>query len=114
MRPPHLASTDAVPRRPSPRNDLITRSALLERLRHSTEARVVLVIAGAGFGKTNLLAQWAVDDDRPFAWLSLEDAHNDPTVLITDVVCALEAAERFGEDGVPEPAQDGEFRCTAV
>src|SRR5437764_84477 len=46
-----------------PRSGLVARAALVERLGRSTESRVVLVVAGAGFGKTALLELWAAADD---------------------------------------------------
>src|SRR5439155_11748812 len=80
-----------------PRRGLVARAALVERLGRSTESRVVLVVAGAGFGKTALLELWAAADDRPFAWLPLEDAHNDPSRLAADLVRTVGVTEPFGE-----------------
>ncbi len=47
--------------------------------------------APAGYGKTTLLAQWSESDPRPFAWLSIEPAWNDPSVFLTYLAHALEA-----------------------
>lgn len=38
---------------------------------------VVLIAAGAGYGKTTLLAQWEARDRRPFAWVSMEADETD-------------------------------------
>ena len=40
-------------------------------------------MAPAGYGKTTLLGQWAAKDARPFAWVSLDDADNDPVVVLS-------------------------------
>jgi LuxR family maltose regulon positive regulatory protein len=66
---------------------------LLERLGLESPGRIVSVVAPAGFGKTTLLAQWADRDERPFAWVSLDEMDNDPKVLLTYVVEALNAVE---------------------
>src|SRR5262245_30507915 len=39
-------------------------------------ARVVLLSAGAGWGKTTVLAQWAAQSSRPFAWVSADTSDN--------------------------------------
>jgi LuxR family maltose regulon positive regulatory protein len=66
---------------------------LVSRLRRQHDARFVSVVAPAGYGKTTLIAQWAAKDVRPFAWVSLDDADNDPVVLLTYIASALDAVE---------------------
>ena len=65
------------------------RTALVNRLRTSSDARVVSIAAPAGYGKTTLIAQWAARDPRPFAWVSLEDRDDDPVSLLTYIAAAL-------------------------
>ncbi len=36
------------------------------------------------------MAQWAAKDRRPFAWVTLDDDDNDPTVLLTSIAAALD------------------------
>ncbi len=55
-------------------------------------ARLVLVCAPAGFGKTALLADWVRSGDRPVAWLSLDAGDNDPVRFWRHVVAALDRA----------------------
>jgi LuxR family maltose regulon positive regulatory protein len=83
---------------------LVRRTGLVNRLRRASSARVVSVIAPAGYGKTTLLAQWASRDDRPFAWISLERRDNDPVALLTYIAAAL--------DGI-HPVDPGVFRAAA-
>ena len=54
---------------------------------------VVSVVAPAGYGKTTLLSQWAERDRRAFAWVSVDEADNDPKVLLTYIAEALDAVE---------------------
>jgi LuxR family transcriptional regulator, maltose regulon positive regulatory protein len=72
--------------------ETVDRDRLTDRLRGApTEA--VLLHAPAGYGKSVLLAQWARRDPRPFAWLTLTDAHDDPAVLLTAIAEALTPIE---------------------
>ena len=57
---------------------------------------VALLIAPAGYGKTTLLSEWATRDDRPFAWVTLDAADNDPTTLLSSIALALDAVEPIG------------------
>lgn len=77
--------------------DTVPRSDLLQQLRRSTAARVVLVAAGPGYGKSTLLAQWAAGDDRPFAWVSLEAKDDDAHALAADVFRSLQHAQPAAE-----------------
>jgi len=62
------------------RSQAVTRTPLVNRLRASGTP-LVAVSAPAGYGKTTLLAQWAARDERPCAWLTLDDDLNDPHAL---------------------------------
>ena len=57
-------------RPPALRTDGITRAGLLHAL-VSADAPVVVIDAGAGYGKTTLLRQWVDADLRPIAWFAL-------------------------------------------
>ena len=61
----------------------VERAHLIQRLVAAAAARLILVDAPAGFGKTTLVAQWRASgmESRPFAWLSLDDGENDPSRL---------------------------------
>ena len=74
---------------------MLRRTSLVDRLRETRDARIVSIVAPAGYGKTTVLAQWAKRDRRPFAWVSLDDADNDPVVLLTYVAAALDSAENI-------------------
>jgi len=83
---------------PAVRPDTIDRPRLLERLREVSDVPVVVVCAPAGYGKTTLLAQWAAQDPRPCAWLSLGPADDDAVTLLTDVAAALDRVETVGSE----------------
>jgi LuxR family maltose regulon positive regulatory protein len=71
------------------RAELVARPRLVARLRDPARPRVVLVAAPAGYGKTTLLSEWELHDPRPFAWLTLEVADNDPARIANRVTQAL-------------------------
>lgn len=77
--------------RPRPVRDLpVERSALVERLT-ATEAPLILVEAPAGYGKTDLVAQWRarLAGARSFAWVTLSRADNEPRNLWRHITRAL-------------------------
>ena len=80
--------------RPLARPETIQRWPLIERLVNSNSVPIVSVAAPAGYGKTTLLSQWAGRDPQAFAWVSVDEADNDPKVLLTYVAEALDAVER--------------------
>ena len=55
------------------------------------------MVAPAGYGKTTLLAQWADSDDRPFAWVSVDERDNNAKVLLRYVAEALGRVAPVGE-----------------
>jgi LuxR family maltose regulon positive regulatory protein len=55
-------------------------------------AKLVLIDAPAGYGKTTLLAQWAVEAAarRPLAWISLGPGDNDPARLWQHLITSVQ------------------------
>jgi LuxR family transcriptional regulator, maltose regulon positive regulatory protein len=82
--------------RPS-RPPFVPRPRLVSMLRDSTHAPIALVTAPAGYGKTTALLEWEAADERPFAWLTLEERHNDPALLIGSIARALNETEPVDE-----------------
>lgn len=86
---------------PGIRPGVVQRVGPLRRLRESTGSAIVSVVAPAGYGKTSVLAQWAAEDPRPFAWLSLDARDNDPVLLLHYVRASF---QRAGLVRPPDPA----------
>ena len=84
-------------RRPPIRPGTVPRPFLIERLRGADRWPIVSVVAPPGYGKTTLLAQWAERNGQSFAWVSVDEADNDPKVLLSYVAEALDAVEPIGE-----------------
>jgi LuxR family maltose regulon positive regulatory protein len=89
---------------PPLRPNLIARSRLTERLNQGLQLghKLTLVSAPAGFGKTTLLSEWIAKCERPVAWLSLDEADNDPTRFLAYLIAALQTiAANIGEEVLP-------------
>ena len=80
-------------RTPPLQGGAVSRTALVNRLRAAGAFPLVLAVAPAGYGKTTLLAQWAARDVRPFAWVSIDEADDDPVTLLRLVAAALDEVE---------------------
>jgi LuxR family transcriptional regulator, maltose regulon positive regulatory protein len=69
--------------RPPRSSGLIDRARLLGAIENACEdAKVVLISAPAGYGKTTLLIEWAHATSRPVAWVNVEPELNDPEQLL--------------------------------
>ena len=89
---------------PKPRPGLVDRRDLIERLQQGRDARLVLISAPAGFGKTTLLAAWLASANpgrRAVAWLSLDASDNDAGVFWRHLIGALQVA--LAEIGAAPP-----------
>ena len=84
-------------RPPLIRPGTVRRSSLIERLARGGPGPVVAVVAPAGYGKTTLLSQWAEGNGQAFAWVSVDEADNDPKVLLSYVAEALDSVEPISE-----------------
>jgi LuxR family maltose regulon positive regulatory protein len=80
-----LAGKLAVPAVPA---SVVVRPRLVRRLAERS-APVTVVVAGAGWGKSTLLAAWARDATEPVAWVTLEPSEDDPARFWTYVATAL-------------------------
>ncbi len=101
---------------PNPRTEWLDRPGLVSSLAR-TGAKLVLVGAPAGFGKTTLVAQWRASgaESRPFAWVSLDDGDDDPSRLWWHVACALQrACPEIGGEGVLRALRVPEPKITAA
>ncbi len=73
-------------------SQLVHRATLLDALSAGQRRKLTLLSAPAGWGKTTLLAQWALGagEDQRFGWLSLDRSDNDPVWFWMYVVAALQ------------------------
>lgn len=108
MASPLVATKLYVPR---PRDGLVGRRRLSERLQRGAESRLTLISAPAGFGKTTLLAEWLAANaspDHAVAWLSLDHTDNDPMSFWSHVIAALQTAEPGAGEAALQMLQSGQ------
>ena len=101
---------------PSLRRELVERRSLISVLA-ATAAKLVLIEAPAGFGKTTLAAQWraSMSQERRFAWVCIDRGDDDPGRLWWHIAHALQRAcpastlmrfsGRFGPRSLTSPAR---------
>jgi LuxR family maltose regulon positive regulatory protein len=75
---------------PTPRPGFVPRTRLIRLLKAEPRPPVVSIIAPPGYGKTVLLAEWAAREDRPVAWLTLDEFDNDPSVFLAYLAVAID------------------------
>ncbi len=77
LRPPRL-----------PAGHLI-RDALLDQVLGGMEGRLVLVVAGPGYGKSTLLAQAVEAADDPWVWVTVDARLADPGLFVAHIAAGL-------------------------
>ena len=80
---------------PRIRRTLVARPRLNGRMSHGSQARLTLISAPAGFGKTTLLTAWlaaGAAENRTVAWLSLDQGDRQPATFWTYVITGLQPA----------------------
>jgi LuxR family transcriptional regulator, maltose regulon positive regulatory protein len=92
LRPPHL------------RGRMVDRQLLDEQAIEGVD--IVVVTAGAGYGKTTLLAQ-SVRSRLPWAWLTLHEEDNDPATIVAYLIRALQTAWTFPIEQIGQLSDPG-------
>jgi len=92
---------------PRLRRGLVPRPRVSERLDAAAEAKLVVISAPPGFGKTTAVAAWLerAREGSAVAWLSLDEGDRDPVPFWTSVLAAVRAAAPGVGDGVLEALQ---------
>ncbi|MFN8597898.1 MAG: LuxR C-terminal-related transcriptional regulator [Anaerolineae bacterium] len=86
---PLLATKLFIPPR-RPRDSVVARARLTERLTAIDGQRLTLVSAPAGFGKSTLISEWIPYSEHCVPWLSLDANDNDPQRFWAYVIAALQ------------------------
>ena len=79
---------------------LVPRTRLVQRLMAARDTPLVVLAAPAGYGKTTLVREWSARDRRPFAWVALREADNEPHELLLSLGMALVEADLLGADAL--------------
>jgi LuxR family maltose regulon positive regulatory protein len=83
---------------PAP-HSLVHRQRLVDLIEQPNQAPLTLVIAGAGYGKTTLVADWMMHAAQPVSWLRVLGMDNDPGVLTGRIRMAVRVADDHLPDG---------------
>ena len=71
------------------RTNLMSRPRLINLLVENQEARLVMISAPAGYGKTTLLSDYVHHHFKPCCWLSFDLSDYDPVVFIENLVLSI-------------------------
>ncbi len=98
---------------PTPTPETLPRSRLFSLLDRSLFARITLLSAPPGYGKTTLLAQWLTDraqsDDPPglsFAWYKVDETDNTPFTFVEGLTAAVAQSHPAMEQVLQNQAHD--------
>ena len=98
---------------PPPPPKIVVRSRLIEQLNEGLlmRHRLTLISAPAGFGKTTLVSEWIATGKRPAAWLSLDEADNNPVRFLTYLITALQNISPSLGAGLLDVLQSSAITC---
>jgi LuxR family maltose regulon positive regulatory protein len=87
---------------PPPRPKVVARPRLMERLNEGLKRApgMTLISAPAGFGKTTLVSEWIAGGERSVAWLSLDEADNEPARFLAYFIAAFQTIAPAVGEGV--------------
>ena len=74
---------------------------MIEQLNEGLNRKLTLISAPAGFGKTTLASSWIQLQERPFAWLSLDENDNDLRVFFAYFISLMQRIDKnLGRDAL--------------
>ncbi len=85
----------------------LKRPRLLGLLEAEAARPLLALVAPAGFGKTDLLAEWLTGGTRPAVLLSVGERDNDPAALLGLLARAFERVSELGPGEVADLDADG-------
>ena len=79
---------------PQPKENVVHRSGLFEKLNEGLNRKLILVSATAGYGKTTLVSDWLNQIKIPTGWYSADDRDNDPYEFLTFIISAIQTLHK--------------------
>lgn len=76
-------------RPPKPKGLILRRDRLADIFRDNSDKRLILIYAGAGYGKTSLLLSLLNDLPHPFLWYNLDPRDKNPKVFFNYLIRGL-------------------------
>lgn len=68
---------------------IVERQKLVEELENARHAKLITIVAGAGYGKSTLAAEFLMSHGAPAVWYQLEESDQDLTVFLVYLVAGL-------------------------
>lgn len=86
---------------PTPAKNLVHRSVLFNKLNEGLRSKLILVSAPAGYGKTTLLSDWAIQNKITTAWYSINSRDNDPIEFLSFLIHSIQTTlPSIGESSI--------------
>lgn len=79
---------------PQPKENVVHRSGLFEKLNEGLNRKLILVSATAGYGKTTLVSDWIGNGKIPAAWYSVDSRDNDPYEFLTFIINGIQTIHK--------------------
>ena len=71
-------------------DSFILRERLMDRLNGGVHKPLVLVVGGAGYGKSVLVSQWLEKNPQKYSWVSLETDCNDLEIFLSYLITGIQ------------------------
>ncbi len=78
---------------PQLKTKTLHRKRLVDLLRMNLDKKVILIYAGAGYGKTTLLSQFLSSEDIPYVYYHLEKSDAEPVVFFSYLIAGIRQIE---------------------
>lgn len=89
---------------PRPGSTHLSREALVSQICDRKSKQRVMLIAPAGYGKTSILTEVAVQYKHPLIWIQLDDGDNDPATFMAYLLEGLR--RKLTNLAIPLPSED--------
>ena len=76
--------------RPKTFDNYLIRNNIMDILDQSIKNPLILISAGAGFGKSTLISQWLETTPRSHAWVSIDEEQNDLEIFLLYMLKAIQ------------------------
>jgi ATP/maltotriose-dependent transcriptional regulator MalT/DNA-binding SARP family transcriptional activator len=91
--------------------EIVARERLLKELEKARSAKLAAIVAGAGYGKSTLAAEFLCGLGCPFVWYQLEDTDSDLSEFLSYLVVGLRGIHpEFGDRTLSHMASAGNVR----
>jgi LuxR family transcriptional regulator, maltose regulon positive regulatory protein len=107
-------SLSAVEGRPTAKGKSLPRERLTSRLSGALESGSVILVAGAGFGKTTAIDQALTQAGMPVVWIACSDSERAPGTLLMRIVSGVAQAAPGAADTLAERLAVGFERVDAL